>query len=173
MSTEKGDLRTDVLRAANLVEAVAPVGDKFVALPLAGAAATRAGFLPASGLIDGAPAGLSPPSGRQSQGSRASRPGPVRSVRPIGPPRPTLVVAGSDPALPLLEIPLSLLDPPVAFAWWPCGGEEALGLAGKGLVQAAEGGLADESGGGDAGLTGDLQRQGPGRSDSARGARAW
>ncbi|HEX4063913.1 MAG TPA: substrate-binding domain-containing protein [Streptosporangiaceae bacterium] len=95
--------------------AVAPVGDNLVALPLAGDTATRAGFLPAGGLVGG-------------------RSG---TVRPIGPPRPTLVVAGCDPALPLLETPLSLLDPPVAFAWWPCGSEQALRLAADGLVHAA------------------------------------
>ncbi len=59
------------------------------------------------------------------------------AVRPIGPPRPTLVVAGCDPALPLLATPLSLLDPPVAFAWWPCGSAAALRLARAGLVHAA------------------------------------
>jgi molybdate-binding protein len=58
-------------------------------------------------------------------------------VRPIGPPRPTVVVAGCDPALPLLETPLALLDPPLAFAWWPCGSAEALRLATAGLVHAA------------------------------------
>jgi molybdate-binding protein len=58
-------------------------------------------------------------------------------VRPIGPPRPTVVVAGCDPALPLLETPLALLDPPLAFAWWPCGSGEALRLAAAGLVHAA------------------------------------
>ena len=58
-------------------------------------------------------------------------------MRPIGPPRPTLVVAGCDPALPLLETPLALLDPPLAFAWWPCGNGEALRLAAAGLVHAA------------------------------------
>jgi molybdate-binding protein len=58
-------------------------------------------------------------------------------VRPIGPPRPTVVVAGCDPALPLLETPLALLDPPLAFAWWPCGSAEALRLASAGLVHAA------------------------------------
>jgi hypothetical protein len=46
-------------------------------------------------------------------------------------------VAGCDPALPLLETPLSLLDPPVAFAWWPCGSGEAIRLAAAGLVHAA------------------------------------
>ncbi len=58
-------------------------------------------------------------------------------MRPIGPPRPTLVVAGCDPALPLLETPLALLDPPVGFAWWPCGNAEALRLAAAGLVHVA------------------------------------
>jgi putative molybdopterin biosynthesis protein len=46
-------------------------------------------------------------------------------------------VAGCDPALPLLAPPLALLDPPVAFAWWPCGSAAALRLARQGLVHAA------------------------------------
>jgi len=103
---------------------LAPVGDSLVALPLAGDTATRAGFLPAGGLA-----------GRQ--------PG---TVRPIGPQRPTLVVAGCDPALPLLEAPLALLDPPVAFAWWPCGSEQAIRLAAAGLVHAAGAHLRDQAG---------------------------
>jgi putative molybdopterin biosynthesis protein len=112
---------------------LAPVGDTFVALPLAGPTATRAGFLPAGGV-----AGPLPP-----DGSTASRPGDLggadrlRAVRPIGPPRPTLVAAGCDPALPLLEMPLALLDPPVSFTWWPCGSREALRLAAAGLVHVA------------------------------------
>ena len=93
---------------------LAAVGDRFVALPLRGDAGVGLGFLPAGGL--------------------AATPG---LIRPIGPPRPTLVVAGCDPALPLLATPLSLLDPPVAFAWWPCGSGEALRLARQGLVHAA------------------------------------
>jgi putative molybdopterin biosynthesis protein len=100
---------------------LAPVGDGFVALPLAADTATRAGFLPAGGLVAGAAAGT---------GERVP-------VQPIGPPRPTLVVAGCDPALPLLEAPLGLLDPPVGFAWWPCGSAEALSLAARGLVHVA------------------------------------
>jgi putative molybdopterin biosynthesis protein len=121
---------------------LAPVGEEFVALPLTGAAVTRAGFGPAGGIAD---------SSAGSVGS-AGRPAPagsghaVRSVQPIGPPRPTLVVAGCDPALPLLEAPLSLLDPPVAFAWWPCGSEEALGLAADGLVHVAGAHLRGSSG---------------------------
>jgi molybdate-binding protein/transcriptional regulator with XRE-family HTH domain len=112
------------LGAAGARVTLAPVGEGLVALPLAGDTATRAGFLPAGGLV-----------GRRTG-----------SVRPIGPPRPTLVVAGCDPALPLLETPLALLDPPVAFAWWPCGSEQALRLAADGLVHAAGAHLRDPSG---------------------------
>jgi molybdate-binding protein/DNA-binding XRE family transcriptional regulator len=101
--------------------ALATVGDGFVALPLHADTAARVGFGLAGGLVTGPP---------------QDGPGLV-PVRPIGPPRPTLVVAGCDPALPLLETPLSLLDPPVAFAWWPCGSGEALRLAAAGLVHVA------------------------------------
>jgi putative molybdopterin biosynthesis protein len=100
---------------------LAPVEDGYVALPLQGGTASRAGFLPAGGLIAGA----------------GGDPGPGGKVRPIEPPRPTLVVAGCDPALPLLETPLGLVDPPVAFSWWPCPSREALRLAAAGLVHVA------------------------------------
>ena len=100
--------------------ALATVGDTFVALPLSADTLARAGFGPAGGLVVG----------RESHGD-------LIAVRPIAPPRPTLVVAGCDPALPLLETPLALLDPPVAFTWWPCGNGEALRLAAAGLVHAA------------------------------------
>ena len=54
------------------------------ALPLAGAAVSQGGFVPADGLASGSgPAGAPCP------------------VRPLSPPRPTLVVAGCDPAFPL------------------------------------------------------------------------
>jgi len=100
---------------------LAPMGDGFVALPLRGATASRAGFLPAGGLAGGV---------------AAAEEAEIQ-VRPIGPPRPTLVAAGCDPALPLLESPLSLLDPPLAFSWWPCSSREALELAADGLVHIA------------------------------------
>jgi molybdate-binding protein/DNA-binding XRE family transcriptional regulator len=113
--------------------ALAAVGDGFVALPLHADTAARAGFGPAGGLVVGGPAsGGTTGDGAMSDGV----PGSI-AVRPIGPPRPTLVVAGCDPALPLLETPLALLDPPVAFAWWPCGSGEALRLAAAGMVHAA------------------------------------
>src|SRR5436190_9775718 len=101
--------------------ALATVGDTFVALPLDSDLAARLGFGAAGGLMV---------RGGENQGAQVA-------VRPIGPPRPTVVVAGCDPALPLLETPLALLDPPLAFAWWPCGSAEALRLAAAGLVHAA------------------------------------
>jgi putative molybdopterin biosynthesis protein len=109
--------------------ALATVGDTFVALPLHGDTAAPVGFGPAGGLVAR--------DGQAAQGDAAQGEAAQLAVRPIGPPRPTVVVAGCDPALPLLETPLSLLDPPVAFAWWPCGSAEALRLAAAGLVHAA------------------------------------
>jgi molybdate-binding protein/transcriptional regulator with XRE-family HTH domain len=95
--------------------ALAPMGDSFVALPLGGDNGAQAGFATAGGIVAG----------------------PDGAVLPIGPPRPTLVIAGCDPALPLLETPLARLDPPVGFTWWPCSSGEALRLADAGLVHAA------------------------------------
>jgi molybdate-binding protein len=122
---------------------LAPVGDRFVALPLRGDAAAGMGFvaaggqaaLPAALPVTALPASALPAS--EAAGPAAGPAAGTIAVRPIGPPRPTLVVAGCDPALPLLAPPLALLDPPVAFAWWPCGSREALRLAAAGLVHAA------------------------------------
>jgi molybdate-binding protein/DNA-binding XRE family transcriptional regulator len=108
---------------------LAPMGESFVALPLLADAATRTGFRPAGGLV-ALPADTAP----------------ATPVRPLGPPRPTVVVAGCDPALPLLETPLAQLDPPVGFSWWPCGSAEALRLAAAGLVHAAGAHLLGRSG---------------------------
>ena len=155
---------------------LAPMGDTFVAFPLAGATATRAGFLPAGG-VAGQPAAGQPPAGQPDAGQpdagqsaagqldagqraagqpdagqrAAGQPdarqrAAGRQVWPIGPPRPTLVLAGCDPAIPLLETPLALLDPPVALSWWPCGSQEALELAADGLVHAAGAHLRGASG---------------------------
>lgn len=112
------------LGAAGARVALAALGDSFVALPLVGETAAQGGFLPAGALV------IEPPG----------------QVQPIAVPRPTLVVAGCDPALPLLETPLALLDPPVAFAWWSCGSGEALRLAEAGLVHAAGAHLLGRSG---------------------------
>jgi putative molybdopterin biosynthesis protein len=148
---------------------LAPVGDRFVALPLRGDTGVGLGFLPAGGLADrgglahrrgladrrGSTAASVPPSVPPPvapHGASADAPADAFeeiAVRPIGPPRPTVVVAGCDPALPLLATPLSLLDPPVALAWWPCGSGEALRLARAGLVHAA--GVHTQTGNGDIG----------------------
>jgi putative molybdopterin biosynthesis protein len=132
--------------------ALATVGDTFVALPLHTDTAARLGFVPAGGLVAGRDAAGRPPAARPAAARVAAvgvvadpgsastgrrEPWHLVPVRPIGPPRPTVVVAGCDPALPLLETPLALLDPPLAFAWWPCGSDEALRLAAAGLVHAA------------------------------------
>jgi molybdate-binding protein/transcriptional regulator with XRE-family HTH domain len=116
---------------------LAAMGESFVALPLSGATVTRAGFTPASGRVSG-----------------------PRQVTPLEPRRPTLVVAGCDPALPLLELPLSLLDPPVEFLWWPCASQEALSLAAGGLVHAAGAHLRGRSGDYNTGPAGELLRDG-------------
>jgi len=115
--------------------ALAPVGDRFVALPLRGDTGAGLGFLPAGGLAN--PASLTVSAGPAAVTDPVDAGTELITVRPIGPSRPTLVVAGCDPALPLLATPLSLLDPPVAFAWWPCGSGAALKLASQGLVHAA------------------------------------
>lgn len=121
--------------------ALAPVGDRFVALPLRGDAGAGLGFLPAGGLANPAAhsvsAVVSGEQAGQQDGQQEDGELEVLAVRPIAPPRPTLVVAGCDPALPLLATPLALLDPPVSFAWWPCGSAAALRLARRGLVHAA------------------------------------
>jgi molybdate-binding protein/DNA-binding XRE family transcriptional regulator len=118
--------------------ALATVGDTFVALPLHTDTAARLGFGPAGGLVAATTAGgRTAVTGPEGAPARRTEPWHLVPVRPIGPPRPTVVVAGCDPALPLLETPLGLLDPPLAFAWWPCGSGEALRLAAAGLVHAA------------------------------------
>jgi putative molybdopterin biosynthesis protein len=103
---------------------LAPMGRSFVALPLAGDTAAQVGFASAGGLVS------------EHDGE----------VLPMEPPRPTLVVAGCDPALPLLQTPLAQLDPPVGFTWWACASGEALRLADAGLVHAAGAHLRGRSG---------------------------
>jgi putative molybdopterin biosynthesis protein len=116
---------------------LAPMGDTFVALPLSGASVSRPGFVPAGGRVSG-----------------------PEQVTPLRPHRPTLVVAGCDPALALLELPLSLLDPPVEFAWWPCPSQEALNLAASGLVHVAGAHLLGPSGDYNTGPAGELLSDG-------------
>jgi putative molybdopterin biosynthesis protein len=125
------------LGAAGTRVSLAPVADSVVALPLTGGTVTRAGFAPAGGRVTG-----------------------TGEVSPLAPPRPTLVVAGCDPALPLLELPLSLLDPPVSFTWWPCPSQEALSLAADGLVHVAGAHLRGRAGDYNAGPARELLREG-------------
>ena len=133
-----------------------PVGERLVALPLRGDTGAGLGFVPAGGLAVApgpAPRSFGRPvpatvSGATGYAEQNAGPGLV-SVRPVAPPRPTLVVAGCDPALPLLAAPLALLDPPIAFAWWPCGSGAALRLAEQGLVHAA--GVHSKNGSGQGG----------------------
>ncbi|HUZ23901.1 MAG TPA: substrate-binding domain-containing protein [Streptosporangiaceae bacterium] len=139
--------------------ALAPVGDSLVALPLSGATATRAGFLPAGGRVDPAAHGRADPAA-DDLAAQAARSAGAAAIRPIGPSRPTLVVAGCDPALPLIEAPLALLDPPVAFAWWPCASSEALRLAADGLVHVAGAHLRDQAGDYNTGPASELLRGG-------------
>jgi putative molybdopterin biosynthesis protein len=137
LAGEGGRGRPAAGQAAGQRVMLAPVGDRLVALPLRGDTGAGLGFLPAGGFtVPGANANASANASAETDADAAAAP-EVISVRPIGPPRPTLLVAGCDPALPLLATPLSLLDPPVAFAWWPCGSGEALRLARAGLVHAA------------------------------------
>ena len=121
-------------RAAGQRVMLAPVGDRLVALPLRGDTGAGLGFLPAGGFAVPRPGAEATDGATTSAAAAAPE---LIAVRPIGPQRPTLLVAGCDPALPLLATPLSLLDPPVALAWWPCGSGEALRLARAGLVHAA------------------------------------
>jgi putative molybdopterin biosynthesis protein len=140
--------RAGAERAGGVRVMLAPVGDRFVALPLRGDTGVGLGFLPAGGLADRGARIVPAVAPAAAAGATAGAFEEI-AVRPIGPPRPTVVVAGCDPALPLLATPLSLLDPPVALAWWPCGSGEALRLARAGLVHAA--GVHTQTGSGDNG----------------------
>jgi len=123
---------------------LAPMGEGFVALPLSGDSVSRAGFQPAGALAC----------------ETGDEPGGKAKVAPIVPPRPTLVVAGCDPAMPLLATPLGLLDPPVALSWWSCPSEEAIRLAAGGLVHVAGAHLRGPSGEYNTGPAGKLLPQG-------------
>jgi molybdate-binding protein len=59
-----------------------------------------------------------------------------------------VVVAGCDPALPLLAGPLARQDPPLGLLWWPCSSSRALELVESGAAHAAGAHLRDRNGGG-------------------------
>ncbi|MHB8294822.1 MAG: substrate-binding domain-containing protein [Acidimicrobiales bacterium] len=114
---------------------LAVVGDRTAAIDRAGDLAMRPGLLAATGTA----APRTAPAARHA--------GPDMLATPLRPLRPTLVVAGCDPALPLLEGPLSGLSPPIALEWVPCGSMAALELAARGEVHVAGAHLLDSSGG--------------------------
>lgn len=101
---------------------------------------------------------VSPPGGQRTGGQPPARPaaspadGPLVgeevAVTVLGRARPTVVVAGCDPALPLLAGPLARHEPPVDLLWWPCSSGRALELLRSGAVHAAGAHLRDPAGGG-------------------------
>ncbi|MGH7610332.1 MAG: substrate-binding domain-containing protein, partial [Candidatus Dormibacteria bacterium] len=92
---------------------LARVWDRWVGLPLAGDRAASLGFSPASGRLRGE-GDLAEPWGRGL----------------------ALVVAGCDPALPLLSGSLAALGEGWAADWWACSSAEAARLLREGLVHA-------------------------------------
>lgn len=100
---------------------IGQVGTTAVAVPLSNHLPTRAGFMPCDGTT-------APLAGRGTSHC---------AVTPLHAPRASLVVAGCDPALPLLRGPLSRLERPLGLLWWPCASDEALRLAAAGLVHVA------------------------------------
>jgi len=118
-----GEEAADRPVAAALLEPVAAdssraclveVFGRWVALPLQAERTASQGFEAASGLIS--PAGAT---SWRADGVRA------------------LVVAGCDPALPLLRASLPPGPPAWELAWWSCGSAAALDLLNRGLVHAA------------------------------------
>lgn len=92
---------------------LARVWDNWVALPLTGDRATVAGFRAATGGLVG-----------------------VGQARLWGSGR-ALVVAGCDPALPLLAEPVAAAGGGWSLEWWSCSSQEALRLLDAGLIHAA------------------------------------
>ena len=94
------------------------------------------GFGPATGHV------VSSGSSTKTLGSRA---GSVL-VDVVTPSVATVVVAGCDPALPLLAGPLARQDPPMGLLWWPCSSSRALELVEAGAAHAAGAHLRDRDG---------------------------
>lgn len=134
--------------------AMAVVGEQRWAFALQGPTASFAGFAPAGGVV-AAPAGPTGVGGAPAPaptpapvGTRARHEAPlsavprapavpevvVAAIRAQG---PVVVVAGCDPALPLLGASLAQLSPPIGLLWWPCSSSQALALAAAGAVHAA------------------------------------
>ncbi len=132
--------------------ALAAVMGQVIAYPLRNDSASDFGFRPASAVVE--------PGGSGARGAAPADAGiePVSgrlSALQIAPLRPTVVVAGCDPALPLLSVPLGRLDSPLDLLWWPCGSGKAVELLLAGQIHVAG-----------------VHRPGPGQgAASGRGAR--
>ncbi len=118
-----GDAELDrELRVQELDEPAGPSGrallaevfGRLVAVPQEGSLAAVAGFGPASCRLQGA-----------------------GSARGAVPHDRCLLVAGCDPALPLLAEGLAATGSELRLIWWPCGSGRALALMRAGLVHAA------------------------------------
>jgi molybdate-binding protein len=92
---------------------LASVWDRWVALPLIGDRAAVVGFVPASGRWLGRHSAQIWGNGR------------------------SLVIAGCDPAIPLLAEPVAAAREGWTVEWWPCANREALRLLDEGMVHAA------------------------------------
>jgi len=135
--------------------AVVEVGGCAWAFPLVGPAGFASGMVVANGQVDHPDTSAAGPVGAAgpveaagpvgAAGQEAPMPervtgaddGAVAAVSVLRQPRPTVVVAGCDPALALLAGPLGDLDPPVSVLWWPCSSRVALALAAAGAVHVA------------------------------------
>ena len=92
--------------------------------------------------------GFGPATGHVVSGGASTQTGPDRSVvvDVLSPSAATVVVAGCDPALPLLAGPLARQDPPIGLLWWPCSSSRALELVEAGSAHAAGAHLRDRDG---------------------------
>jgi putative molybdopterin biosynthesis protein len=98
---------------------LASVQGETVAFRLQGDAGSLGGFRPAGGLV-------------QDPGDTS-----VSQALSLGPYADTVVVAGCDPAIPLVSNSLSRRDPKLRLLWWPCSNSRAVNLLARGLVHAA------------------------------------
>jgi putative molybdopterin biosynthesis protein len=116
------DLRVQEVATISLLPAategrarVVRVWDRWIALPLVGDRVAEPGFAAATGRMG------------RTAGSKSELWGTGRS----------LLVAGCDPALPLLGGPVTGLGEGWSLDWWPCGSSEASRLLTENLVHAA------------------------------------
>jgi molybdate-binding protein/DNA-binding XRE family transcriptional regulator len=127
--------------------ALAAVMGRLVAYPLSNDSVSDFGFRPASAVVaPGTIEAQAAQAGPAAQAAPGAKAGPATGSEPgagsisahqIAPLRPTVVVAGCDPALPLLSVPLGRLDSPLDLLWWPCGSGTAAELLLAGLIHVA------------------------------------